>query len=76
MKTGLLASDQCTKVASGWYKTSMIPATCKSCSGEVVERTTGANTGENTTAPIESTTRPPETVTPSPSPEVTETPAA
>ena len=77
METGLLASDQCPKTASGWYKTSMIPATCKSCNGEVVESTTG--TGDvSTTAPIESTTLPPETTTqaPTPPPEVTETPAA
>ena len=83
METGLLASDQCPKTASGWYKTSMIPATCKTCNGEVPEEsTTGANTGDNTgestTAPVESTTLPPETTTQAPTspPEVTETPAA
>jgi penicillin-binding protein 1A len=79
METGLLASDQCPKTASGWYKTSMIPATCKSCNGEIPEEsTTGANTGESTTTPNESTTLPPETTTqaPTPPPEVTETPAA
>lgn len=77
METGLLASDQCPKTASGWYKTSMIPATCKSCNGKVPEEsTTGANTGESTIAPIESTTRPPETVTQALPPEVTETPSA
>ena len=77
METGLLASDQCPKTASGWYKTSMIPATCKSCNGEVVESTTGTG-DESTTATIESTTLPPETTTQAPTspPEVTETPAA
>ena len=77
METGLLASDQCPKTASGWYKTSMIPATCKSCNGEVVESTTGTG-DESTTTPIESTTLPPETTTqaPTPPPEATETPAA
>ena len=79
METGLLAGDKCPKVASGWYKTSNIPGTCVTCTGEVVESTTGAANGESTTTPAtptpnETTTLPPETTTQAPLPEVTETP--
>lgn len=84
METGLLAGDKCTKVASGWYKTSNIPSTCVTCNGAVVESTTDVS-GEGTTGvtqtPVtpESTTQapPPETTTQSPPPpEVNETPEA
>ncbi len=60
METGLLASDKCPKVAAGWYKSSMIPAKCATCTGEIVESTTGEG-DESTTGtekPDESTTKP------------------
>ena len=84
METGLLASDKCPMVASGWYKTSNIPSTCVTCNGAVVESTTGV-TGEGTTGvtqtPVtpENTTQaqPPETATQAPPPtEANDTPAA
>ena len=83
METGLLASDKCPKVASGWYKTSNIPSTCVTCNGAVVESTTDV-TGEGTTGvtqtPVtpESTTQaPPETTTQAPpAPEANDTPVA
>ncbi|MBR5201978.1 MAG: transglycosylase domain-containing protein [Clostridia bacterium] len=66
METGLLASDKCPKVAAGWYKSSMIPAKCATCTGEIVESTTGegdeSDTG--TEKPDESTKKPEKTTKP------------
>lgn len=59
--TGLLAGDGCTSKASGWYKTSYMPAVCTVCSG-------GSEKPETPTKPGESTT--PETPTKPTTPEI------
>ena len=55
--SGLIAGDGCSSTASGWYKSSNIPAKCKNCSGgknEDEEASTGSQ-DEPSSAPEQST---------------------
>lgn len=74
MESGLLASEDCPKTASGWYKTSNIPGTCASCNGEV-EESTSEVTGESTTTAPTTPDTPTETTTQAPPPTETTTQA-
>lgn len=79
-ETGLLAGDNCSSKASGWYKKSNLPAKCKDCGAAVTEpeesttlpdESTTASTGDATT-----TTSPPTTTEPSTAPPVVEEPSS
>lgn len=47
--SGLIAGDSCSSTASGWYKVSNIPATCKNCSGGKVDEEEEPTSGTSTT---------------------------
>ena len=72
--SGLLASSSCGSTATGWYKSSNLPATCAGCrapggsssSGETTETTTGST--EDTTSSTEGTTAAPPPATEAPPP--------
>ncbi len=60
--SGLIAGETCAETASGWYKTSNIPAVCKDCTGgkgEEEESTSGVtDTPPTSTQPTETPTQP------------------
>lgn len=72
--SGLLAGDGCTSTASGWYKTSNLPAQCAGCvdpggKGPTIEPNTDSPATPET--PVESTQAPTETTTQAPPVETT-----
>lgn len=76
--TGLLAGDNCSSKASGWYKKSNLPAKCTNCSGTVTEpeESTSEVTDTPSTGDTTSTTAPPTSTEPSTDPPVVEEPSS
>lgn len=62
VETGLLASDDCLKTATGYYRKNKLPSTCTKCS---LTTTTGSTVATTSALPTQSeiTTLPPNTVT-------------